>query len=533
MAIRTAMIQLGASLLGQLLAADTGHRGPRSTAAPVMGPSSSATGQEDRHRAGPGPVRRAYYHCAACERGIVPRDDEFGVAGVSLSPGCADRRARRRRRTVRHRRRPAGRPGRNPVDPQADRTLRRDRRRRRRGAHHRRVRRDRARPVAVCPPRRPRPAPDKLYIAIDGTGVPMVAAAAPAAPVKPPTGAPAPARSNSPACSPRPPSTTRAGRYVTRTPPATWPASPPPPVRHPGARRSPPPRRRPHPPTRRPGRRRPWIWNLATAILPEATPIVDLYHAREHLHDLAAHLTRLGDTTPTGWPPAWPTSTPATSKPSSPKPSRPHAAEDTANDTAKRWPTSKPTPTGCATPTSASTACSSAPASSRPAASHRRPTPQTVRHALEHPRRHRHPHPALPPGQRPLRPHLDTSAQPDHRHRMTSQQSRSTPVTYKSVAHPFAVLPRHVVGRPRVPCLLATAGSRRHRRVCTRQTRRPRGDPFGVGPLQTREGPRRRGRSMPARSQARGSAIGSSGMATQCGPALPRVDESRAVTSLK
>ena len=35
----------------------------------------------------------------------------------------------------------------------------------------------------------------------------------------------------------------------------------------------------------------PWIWNLATAIAPEATPIVDLYHAREHLHALAAHLT--------------------------------------------------------------------------------------------------------------------------------------------------------------------------------------------------------------------------------------------------
>ena len=34
----------------------------------------------------------------------------------------------------------------------------------------------------------------------------------------------------------------------------------------------------------------PWIWNLATAILPEATPIVDLYHAREHLHALAAPL---------------------------------------------------------------------------------------------------------------------------------------------------------------------------------------------------------------------------------------------------
>lgn len=40
----------------------------------------------------------------------------------------------------------------------------------------------------------------------------------------------------------------------------------------------------------------PWIWNLATAILPEATPIVDIYHAREHLHALAAGLAGvLGD----------------------------------------------------------------------------------------------------------------------------------------------------------------------------------------------------------------------------------------------
>ena len=30
-----------------------------------------------------------------------------------------------------------------------------------------------------------------------------------------------------------------------------------------------------------------WIWNLAARHLPEATQIVDLYHAREHLHDLA------------------------------------------------------------------------------------------------------------------------------------------------------------------------------------------------------------------------------------------------------
>jgi hypothetical protein len=33
-----------------------------------------------------------------------------------------------------------------------------------------------------------------------------------------------------------------------------------------------------------------WIWNLATAVYPQATQIVDLYHAREHLADLAKHL---------------------------------------------------------------------------------------------------------------------------------------------------------------------------------------------------------------------------------------------------
>ena len=33
-----------------------------------------------------------------------------------------------------------------------------------------------------------------------------------------------------------------------------------------------------------------WIWGIATAKFPEATQIVNLYHAREHLHDLARKL---------------------------------------------------------------------------------------------------------------------------------------------------------------------------------------------------------------------------------------------------
>src|SRR5262249_47189025 len=36
-----------------------------------------------------------------------------------------------------------------------------------------------------------------------------------------------------------------------------------------------------------------WIWNLAGQLFPAATQIVDLYHAREHLHDLANLAARL------------------------------------------------------------------------------------------------------------------------------------------------------------------------------------------------------------------------------------------------
>jgi hypothetical protein len=36
-----------------------------------------------------------------------------------------------------------------------------------------------------------------------------------------------------------------------------------------------------------------WIWNLADEHFPAATQIVDLYHAREHVHDLATLATRL------------------------------------------------------------------------------------------------------------------------------------------------------------------------------------------------------------------------------------------------
>ncbi len=57
-----------------------------------------------------------------------------------------------------------------------------------------------------------------------------------------------------------------------------------------------------------------WIWNIASSKFPEATQIVDLFHAREHLHDLARLLEfMLGTARTNGSPPAWRTSTTATS----------------------------------------------------------------------------------------------------------------------------------------------------------------------------------------------------------------------------
>ena len=95
LAIRTAMTRLGASLLGQLLATDTGHRGPRiDCGAGHLGEFVSYRTRTIDTVLGPVELRRAYYHCATCRRGVAPRDDELGVTGVSLSPGLRKMTAR-------------------------------------------------------------------------------------------------------------------------------------------------------------------------------------------------------------------------------------------------------------------------------------------------------------------------------------------------------------------------------------------------------------------------------------------------------
>lgn len=303
LAIRTAMTQLGAALLGQLLAADPGHRGPRIDCG--AGHQAQFVGYRDKNVdtvLGRVTLRRAYYHCAACGRGIVPRDDDLGVTDASLSPGL--------RRMVA--RAAAAEPFATAADLLAELAgIQLSDKRIERSAETdgttaaKRITTESAAiacgKVAVLPtPGERGERPDKLYIAIDGTGVPMVPAAVRDRAAKSPDGR-ARTREVKLAClftqtrlddAGRPVRDPDSTSYVGSFAPADQFAT----LVHAEARR----RGAEH--IRQLvvlGDGAPWIWNLTTAILPEATPIVDLYHAREHLHGLAAGLTgTLGDQHP-------------------------------------------------------------------------------------------------------------------------------------------------------------------------------------------------------------------------------------------
>ena len=88
MAVRAAVLALGGSLLGRLLAGDGGHRGPRIECA--AGHEAQFVAYRDKPVAivvGPVRLRRARYHCSVCGHGTAPRDGQLEVAGASLTPG--------------------------------------------------------------------------------------------------------------------------------------------------------------------------------------------------------------------------------------------------------------------------------------------------------------------------------------------------------------------------------------------------------------------------------------------------------------
>jgi len=274
-------------MLGELLAADPGYRGPRVPCG--QGHEAVFTGYRDKSLdtvLGLVTLTRAWYHCAECGHGLAPRDAELGVAGASMSPGLAamnDRAA-------------AAMPfagaaslleelaGVRLTAKRAERAAEAS------GAAAAAAVRDRAALIAgrKVVPLPPSPLPDKLYAVIDGTGVPMTSRETAGRDGKGEDGR---ARTREVKLAVfftqdkldkdgYPVRNRDSSSVIATFEPASVFADL---VKAEGIRRG-------------AGHVRQltilgdgaaWIWNIATAKFPEATQIVDLFHAREHLHDLA------------------------------------------------------------------------------------------------------------------------------------------------------------------------------------------------------------------------------------------------------
>ena len=288
--IRAGMLHAGAGLLGRLLASDPGYRGPRA----ACGNGHQAGFVAYRGKIidtvlGPVTLARAWYHCPDCGHGLAPRDAEPGVAGASLSPGL---------RAMNDQAAAAGpfmKAARLLEDLAGVRlTVKRvERAAEASGAAQAAAARDRAalitgRKVVPLPPA---PLPDKLYAVIDGTGVPMTSRETAGRDGKAEDGR---ARTREVKLAVfftqdqvddegYPVRDRDSSSYIATFEPAAAFAGL---VKAEGIRRG-----ADH--VRQftiLGDGAAWIWNIASSKFPEATQIVDLYHAREHLHDLARSL---------------------------------------------------------------------------------------------------------------------------------------------------------------------------------------------------------------------------------------------------
>jgi len=277
-------------VLGEALSADPGYRGPRVPCG--RGHEAVFTGYREKVMdtvLGPVSLRRAWYHCARCEHGLAPRDAELGVAGASMSPGLramSDKAAA----AV-----PFG-PAAGLLDDLAGVRLtvkRVERAAEASGAALAAASRSRAGLIAgrKLVPMPPEPLPDKLYIVIDGTGVPVTSKEAAGREGK---GADGRARTREVKMAVfftqdkldedgYPVRDRASSSYIaTFEPAAAFQRL----VRAEGIRRGADHARQ----LTIIGDGAAWIWNLAAAAFPEATCIVDLYHAREHLHSLTRSL---------------------------------------------------------------------------------------------------------------------------------------------------------------------------------------------------------------------------------------------------
>jgi hypothetical protein len=288
--LRAGLLRLGGAMLGEALSADPGHRGPRVP----CGNGHEAVFAGYREKTvdtvlGPVTLRRAWYHCAECGHGLAPRDAGLGAAGASMSPGLAAMNdlaaaagpfagAARLLEELAGIRLDARR-----VERAAEAS----------GAGTAAASRERAALIAArkLVPLPPSPLPDKLYAVIDGTGVPMTGRETAGRQGKGEDGR---ARTREVKLGvfftqdkldeDGYPVRDRATTSIIATfePAAAFAGL----VRAEGIRRGADHVRQ----LTVLGDGAAWIWGIATDKFPEATQIVDLYHAREHLHSLTRSL---------------------------------------------------------------------------------------------------------------------------------------------------------------------------------------------------------------------------------------------------
>jgi hypothetical protein len=172
--IRAGMLQAGCGMLEKLLAADPGYRGPRVPCG--QGHEAEFVSYRDKvidTALGPVTLERAWYHCAACGHGLAPRDAGLGVAGASMSPGlrAMNDQAAAAGPFAGAARLLEGLAGVRLTVKRVERAAEAS------GTAQAAAARGRAAMITArkLVPLPPSPLPDKLYAAIDGTGVPVTA----------------------------------------------------------------------------------------------------------------------------------------------------------------------------------------------------------------------------------------------------------------------------------------------------------------------------------------------------------------------
>jgi hypothetical protein len=294
--LRAGLLKLGGGVLGEALSADPGYRGPRVDCG--RGHQAVFTGYREKvidTVLGPVTLRRAWYHCARCEHGLAPRDAELGVARASMSPGLramSDKAAAAVPFT----------PAAGLLEDLAGIRLtvkRVERAAEASGSAQATASRATAGLIAgrKLVPLPPEPLPDKLYMVIDGTGVPVTSKETAGREGKGEDGR---ARTREVKMAVfftqdkmndegYPVRDQASSSYIATFEPAAAFGYL---VKAEGIRRGADRVRQ----LTIIGDGAAWIWGIAASKFPEATQIVDLYHAREHLHSLTRSLEfMLGD----------------------------------------------------------------------------------------------------------------------------------------------------------------------------------------------------------------------------------------------